>query len=95
MQQWPVFHHELTRQTRFCSIVALPIATAGQQPFAALDLYFTDADPDHGLLEDPIRADIVQVVAAFLTGQPLAHLLDGENIHPSRLTTPAKSSLNG
>ena len=79
MQQWPVFHHELARQTSFRSVVALPIAAAGQQPFGALDLYFTDAEPDRGLLEDPVRGDIVQVVAAFLTGPSLADLLDGDN----------------
>lgn len=78
MQGWPLFHHELTRQTSFRSVVSLPLVTPVRQPFGALDLYFTGAEPDRGLLEDPVRRDVVRVIATFLTGAPLATLLSGD-----------------
>lgn len=72
--RWPVYHHELTRQTPFRSVASMPLALPGERPFAALDLYSTGADPDPSLTEDPFRHDLADVITRFLTAAPLAHV---------------------
>ena len=69
--RWPIYHHQLTQRTSFQSVTAVPLAVPGQRPFAALDLYSTDADPDPSLTEDPFRHDLTDVITRFLTPAPL------------------------
>src|SRR4051812_29019482 len=57
---WPTFHRELTKQTSFQSVVAVPLASPGERPFAALDLYSHGADPDPWLIADPVRSDLAE-----------------------------------
>lgn len=77
LRGWPSFHHELTRQTRFRSVVSVPLSTRRRQPFGALDLYFTRDEPDRSLLGELVRQDLVHVVTASLGGASLPSLVAG------------------
>ena len=72
--RWPLYHHKLTHQTSFRSVVSLPLAPPGKRSFAALDLYSTGADPDRSLIEDPFRYDLADVITRFLAPAPLVHV---------------------
>jgi hypothetical protein len=81
-ERWPVFDHELRRQTGFRSVAALPLGRRGEPPFGAIDLYFNGAEPDGELLEDSTLRDIIRVVTTFITGAPVNSLLTGADTTP-------------
>lgn len=94
-QEWPVFHLELTRQTSFTSVVALPLALPGKWPFGALDLYLKDEDPDPSLIEDQVSVALSSVITSFLTAAPLTDTTWTAHPVASWLDTrPVKSRMN-
>ena len=68
--RWPTFHRELWEQTPFRSVAALPLRVAPHPPFGALELYSTDDEIDPSLLEEQVRADVVDQIADLLQGAP-------------------------
>ena len=89
--RWPTFSCELFRQTPFRSVASLPLSTAGDPPFGALDLYSTAPQIQGSLVDEQVRADVVaQIVellraapmtAASWTSEPVAVWLGGASVN--------------
>lgn len=64
--RWPLYAEELTRQTSFRAVAAVPLRAAGRGVFAALDLYSSDPQLTERL--DPREvAEIAGTAGALLT----------------------------
>lgn len=70
-ERWPTFHRELTGQTPFRSVAALPLRLGEQPPFGALDLYSTGLELDGSVLDEQVRVDVVDPLVQLLQGAPL------------------------
>jgi hypothetical protein len=87
---WPTYHRELSEQTRFRSVAALPLGTAGEHPFGSLQLYSIEDELDPSLVDEQVRADVVEPIAQLLlgapstavswSGDPVAVWLDGPSV---------------
>jgi hypothetical protein len=63
---WPVFHHELLRQTPFRSIASLPLLLPDGQALAAVDLYSADPSGAAFAVVPEIGGDVAGQMATYL-----------------------------
>lgn len=64
---WPVYHQQLSDQTPFASVAAVPLAAPGQPSFAALNLYSTRPDFS-SVLALPEAAAVAAPIVTVLLG---------------------------
>jgi hypothetical protein len=63
---WPVFHHELLRQTPFRSVASLPLVMPDGHTLGAVDLYSRDASAAAFAVVPEIGGDVAAQMATFL-----------------------------
>ena len=68
VDRWPVYGVELTRRTPFRSVASIPLGTAGQPVFGALDLYALRPDLSTVLVLDEAAGAVGGPIASFLSG---------------------------
>jgi len=86
--RWPVFHHELLRQTPYRSVVSVPLRSRQQERFGALDLYLLDHDGLGDLDLDEVSVEVGGSISSILFDQPGDAYRRGQDL-PTWLATDA------
>jgi hypothetical protein len=68
--RWPMFHRELVSETPFRSVASIPLKSAQQRHFGALDLYSTDSEALLELNLVEISTGIADPMAGMLFDAP-------------------------
>ena len=92
--RWPMFHRELRARTPFRAVASVPLKSAQQRRFGALDLYATDSAVLQRLSLNEISINIADPMAGILFDDPETVIQDGTRLPVWMTNRPVAQRMN-